>query len=65
MIAAEELPVEEALLEEDHLFNISTSLPESKKRMKEYLESGSQTREKELEIAKVLEESNESIDDKD
>jgi hypothetical protein len=33
--------------------------------MKEYLESGSQTREKELEIAKVLEESNESIDDKD
>jgi len=65
IIAAEELPVKEALLEEDHLFNISTSLPESKKRMKEYLEAGYQTREKELEIAKVLEESNESIDEKD
>ncbi len=65
IIAAEELPVKEALLEEDHLFNISTSLPESKKRMKEYLEAGYQTREKELEVAKVLEESSEKVDKKD
>ena len=65
IIAAEELPVKEALLEEDHLFNISTSLLESKKRMKEYLESGYQTREKELEIAKALEDSNKSIEEKD
>ena len=54
IIAAEELPLKEALLEEDHLFNISASLPETKKRMREYLKSGSQTREEELKRAEDL-----------
>ncbi|KKM85534.1 hypothetical protein LCGC14_1288110 [marine sediment metagenome] len=54
IIAAEELPLKEALLEEDHLFNISASLPETKKRMREYLKSGSQTRESELKIVEDL-----------
>ena len=65
IIAAEELPRKEALIEEDHLFNISTSLPESKKRMNEYLKSGSQTREKELEISKDLEKMNEFLGEKE
>jgi enoyl-CoA hydratase/carnithine racemase len=54
IIATEELPLKEALLEEDHLFNISASLPESKKRMEEYLKTGSQTRESELKFAEDL-----------
>ena len=54
IIAAEELPLKEALLEEDHLFNISASLPETKRRMKEYLKSGSQTREEELKRSEDL-----------
>jgi len=53
IIVAEELQQKEALLEEQHLFNISASLPESKKRMEQYLKL--QTREKHLEIYKPLE----------
>ena len=65
IIVAEELPQKEALLEEQHLFNISASLPESKRRMKQYLESGWQTREKELEISKALEKMKEFLGEKD
>jgi len=65
IIAAEELPLREALLEEDYLFTVSASLPESKKRMKEYLKVGSQTRESELRVAKDLEEMDEFLREKD
>jgi enoyl-CoA hydratase/carnithine racemase len=65
IILAEELPQKEALLEEQHLFDISASLPESKKRMKEYLKSGSQTREKELQITKVMGDLVDSSDEND
>ena len=65
IIVAQELPQKEALLEEQHLFNISASLPESKKRMKQYLKRGSQTREKELEISKALEKMKEFLGEKD
>jgi enoyl-CoA hydratase/carnithine racemase len=54
IIVAEELPQKEALLEEQHLFNISASLPESKRMMKEYVELGSQSREKVLEALKQM-----------
>ncbi len=51
IIIAEELPRKEALLEEQHLFGISASLPESKRRMKEFVGSGDQSRDAESGIA--------------
>lgn len=65
IIAAEELPLKEALLEEDHLFSISASLPETKKRMMEYLKSGSQNRESELRVAEDLKQREEFLGKKD
>ena len=65
IIAAEELPLKDALLEEDHLFSISASLPESKKRMEEYLKVGSQTRESELKVAEDLKQQEEFLREKD
>ncbi|GAH84935.1 unnamed protein product [marine sediment metagenome] len=65
IIAAEELPLKEALLEEDYLFSISASLPESKKRMEDYLKLGYQTRESELKIAEDLKQMDEFLREKD
>lgn len=65
IITAEELPLKEALLEEDYLFNISASLPESKKRMKDYLKLGSQDRKNELKVAEDLKEMEEFLNKKE
>ncbi|MHA2398265.1 MAG: enoyl-CoA hydratase/isomerase family protein [Promethearchaeota archaeon] len=51
IILAEEKPRKEALLEEGHLFGISASLPESKRRMKEFVGSGGQERDRESQLA--------------
>ena len=51
---AEEMSRKDGLLEESHLFAVAASLPESKRRMKEALKLGLQTRERETEIAKTL-----------
>jgi len=56
VVAAEEMPRKESLLEEDHLFAISASLEESKNRMNQALDSGLQQREAELMPKKRLEE---------
>ncbi|MHA2283196.1 MAG: enoyl-CoA hydratase/isomerase family protein [Promethearchaeota archaeon] len=56
VIAAEEMPRKESLLEEDHLFAIAASLEESKNRMNQALDSGLQQREAELSPKKRLEE---------
>jgi enoyl-CoA hydratase/carnithine racemase len=56
VLAAEELPLLEGLLEETYLFNQSTALPAAKEIMKRFLEKGGQTREVELDFSKLLEE---------
>ena len=56
VVAAEELPRKESLLEESHLFAIAAALPESKRRMNQALDSGLQQREAELGPKKRLEE---------
>ncbi|MFW9873417.1 MAG: hypothetical protein ACFFG0_09960, partial [Candidatus Thorarchaeota archaeon] len=56
VVAAEELPRRESLLEESYLFAIAAALPESKKRMNQALNSGLQQREAELGPKKRLEE---------
>jgi len=56
VVAAEEMPRKESLLEEAHLFAIAASLPESKNRMNQALGSGLQQREAELMPRKRLEE---------
>jgi len=65
VVAAEELPRNESLLEEDHLFAIAASLPESKKRMNQALDSGLQQREAELGPKKRLEELEKFLGEKD
>ncbi len=54
VLAAEELPLKEGLLEEEHLFNQSLALPAAKERMKMFLEFGGQTRETELNLSNLL-----------
>jgi len=56
VVAAEEMPRKDSLLEESHLFAIAAALPESKKRMNQALDSGLQQREAELMPKKRLEE---------
>lgn len=51
IVAAETLSREEALIEEDILMGQAMALPETRRRMKEFLESGGQSRERELEVA--------------
>jgi len=65
VVAAEELPRKESLLEEDHLFAIAASLPESKNRMNQALGSGLQQREAELMPRKRLEELEKFLGEKD
>jgi len=65
VVAAEELPRRESLLEESHLFAIAASLPESKERMNQALKSGLQTREAELGPKKRLEELEKFLGEKD
>ena len=54
VLSAEELPLSEGLLEEEHLFNQSLALPAAKERMKMFIEFGGQTRETELDISTLL-----------
>lgn len=56
VLMAEELPLNEGLLEETFLFNQSISLPTAKDLMKQFLEKGGQTREVELDFSKLLDE---------
>ncbi len=52
--AAQELPLVEGLLEESHLFNRMAALPETKRRMNRFLETGGQTREVELDMSNLV-----------
>ncbi|MHA1931027.1 MAG: enoyl-CoA hydratase/isomerase family protein [Promethearchaeota archaeon] len=65
IIIAEELPRKEALLEEQHLFNISAALPESKRRMKEFVSSGGQSRDRESGLAEFAKQMDEFLKEKD
>ena len=56
VMAAEELPLIDGLIEENDLFNQSIALPSAKELMKTFLERGGQTREVELDFSKLLEE---------
>ena len=55
VVAAEDLSISEGLIEEDHLFNRSIRLPESRRIMKEYINKGCQTREVEIDSKKQIE----------
>lgn len=60
VINAEEMSVNEGLLEEFYLGMKSAALPESKRRMKKALELGIQTYEGQLELDKMLEKLSEN-----
>lgn len=47
-VAAAELPTEQGLLEEAHLFNLSVATPEAQARMAAFMAGGGQTRDVEL-----------------
>jgi len=53
---AAELPIVEGLIEEYYLFQKSTALPVAKTRMKEFMESGGQSREVEIQGFKLPED---------
>jgi len=53
---ATELPIVDGLIEEYYLFQKSTALPVAKARMKEFMETGGQTREVEIEGFKLPED---------
>ncbi|MFX0027564.1 MAG: enoyl-CoA hydratase/isomerase family protein [Candidatus Hermodarchaeota archaeon] len=61
VLAGVELPIVDALLEEQHLFGQSVALPTSKTRMNFVLSSGSQSREMERNFNTLLEEQGEFI----
>lgn len=54
VLAAQELPLVEGLLEETHLFNQSAATPAAKQRMAGFMEMGGQTREVELDFSKMF-----------
>ena len=64
VLLALEKPVEEGLLEEQHLFNLTCTSPAAKERMKLFLELGGQTREGELEVSKWVKELTKKLDKK-
>jgi len=53
-VDAADLPVREGLLEEAWCFQQTLALPQTRKRMEEFLERGGQTREVELRLAKIF-----------
>jgi enoyl-CoA hydratase/carnithine racemase len=64
VLLALEQPVEEGLLEEQHLFNLTCTSAAAKERMKLFLEIGGQTREGELEVSKWVKKLNENLEKK-
>ena len=64
VLLALEKPVEEGLLEEQDLFNLTCTSPAAKERMKLFLEIGGQTREGELEVSKWVKKLNENLEQK-
>ena len=62
VLLALEKPVEEGLLEEQDLFNLTCTSPAAKERMKLFLEIGGQTREGELEVSKWVKKLNENLE---
>lgn len=55
VVAAEDLSMSEGYIEESHLFNQSLTIPESRRRMKEYIDKGYQSREVETDSEKQIE----------
>ena len=64
VLLALEKSVEEGLIEETHLFNLTCCSPEAKKRMSLFLEIGGQTREGELEVSKWVKKLTEKLEKK-
>lgn len=55
VVAAEDLSISKGQIEEDYLFRQSLTIPESRRIMKEYIDTGCQTREVETDSEKQVE----------
>ncbi len=64
VLLALETTVEEGLLEETHLFNLTCVSPAAKERMDLFVKNGGQTREGELDVFKVVDKITKKIEEK-